>query len=428
MSWQRPLTGFERWMWMFHQASPLNVVMPARLIGDVDPDRLRSALADVCRRHPHLHARIDDQRAPRFIALPVHDPEPRLEVAPWREDAWRETVVDGVNHDFDWRRGPLLYAHLLRGDETSDLIVCFNHTVVDGHAAAVVVEELLLRYGGATESVEPGPDDLDPPVRRLFSSRWRAWSTAMRMMRQQRHMTPLPLDGQAALAARRTHLIDAWLSEEETEALVAAARAHETTAHGAILAAMLMAGADEIRTAGAAPDGAIELGCGSPIDLRRHCGLDHQLVGNFVSGAGSVHAVSPDTSFWTLAAEAQASLRAAIDSGEASALTRFQHDAARLLGAERAAKMIVAGEKKGRAAVLVTNLGRVGAAGRYGDVELQRLGMMVSANTVSGALLLGVATAAGRMWLGFTYCEPLIAHERAERMVAATVELLRNVA
>jgi len=417
--WQRPLTGIERWQWLFDRAAVLNGAFVARVAGRFDQDRLRNAFDVVAARYPQLTARIEADRRPRFVsgARPLE-----VDVLPWEEGAWKRVALDQVNHRMATEDGPLARAILLDGADRSDLVVTFHHAAADGRSGAVIVDEILRLHAGAALAAEPQAEVLDPPMRSLLGSRLSAVKAAIREMRVARGMTAMPPERYVPVTDRRTGLIDTDLDVTTLQLLSDKARAQGATVHGALVAAMLLALEAEMRAA----DGmeSRTLGCATPLDLRRHAGLSASAVGNVLSGVVGAHRVGADTSFWHLAAEASNSVRSAVDSGRIFAFARLQD---MTVGSVRDLdKMVATAERYNRTAAIVTNLGRLDFGPRYGDLELERLGFLASTNANAGAaLVLHATTVADATSLNFCFAEPLLSRDKARRLVDDMMDRVR---
>lgn len=410
--WQRPLTGLEQWQWFFDQAAVLNLVIIARVSGQFDQDRLRTALKDLADYYPHLTSRIEPGRPPYFVAGagPID-----LRIEPWRPDAWQAVAVQEANAPMETPKGPLVRAFLLDGSESSDLILTLNHSVADGQSGVLIMKELLELHGGRARHISPQPDVLVPPLKALFESKLKAIWVAMKIFWKSRNMTPNPPEQWVPVSERRTGLITVQFAKDFMTPLITAARLHETTLHGALVAAMLMAIEREMRDTNNDPAGKM-LGCATPVDLRRYTEISKEAVGNLLSGVMSSHKVHPETSFWTLAAEVSQSIRSTITSSDLLALARMQDmTAAQVTDLE---KTMATAERFNRAAAIVTNLGRLDFGEIYGSLKLERMGFLVSNNANAGAaLVLCAITMGDTTSLNFSYTEPLLSKEKAQRLV-----------
>jgi hypothetical protein len=93
------------------------------------------------------------------------------------------------------------------------------------------------------------------------------------------------------------------------------------------------------------------------------------------------------------------------------------------------ARRVGKSERFNRAAAIVNNLGLLEPYPRYGDVTLERLGLLVSANAyVGSSLVLSAVTFGDTTCLNFTFADPLLEPARAQRLVDGTLERLEEAA
>ncbi|MGD8331754.1 MAG: hypothetical protein PVJ49_20145 [Acidobacteriota bacterium] len=422
MGWQRALTGIERWHWLFDRAAPMNLVFVARLEGRIDVARLQSALAATALHYPTLTARIEPARRPFFVAT---DKQVPVRVVPWSSGAWRERAVDEANRRVPATTGPLARVVVLDGTSHSDLLFSFNQAMADGLSGIVVLDEILTVYGGGARPALPAPEVLDPPLDGLLGTRYAALTTTLREIPVMRRLTPIAAAQEAHPEQRHTALLDVQLQASFTNLVARRAATHGTSVHGALAAALLLAIGAELRGKDHARRD--EVGCATVLDLRRRTELPAALVGTLLSRVVSSHSVHYDTLFWDLAAEVSGSLREATATGAAYAHARMTQSKA--IGVRNGAlpRRIRRAERLNRVAAVVNNLGRVEIVPRYGDVTVERLGFLVSANAyVGSSLVLSAVTFDDTTSLNFTFAEPLMGAERAQRLVDDTLTRLHD--
>ena len=422
-AWGRPLTGIETWQWLFDRACTLNLVFVGHLTGPVDAEAIEQGLAAISRRYPTLRARIEDGRPPRFVG---DAPAPVLGREPWTPGAWREVALREADTPVPWETGPLMRAVLLEGEDSSDVILNFNHAVADGQSGWTLLTACLRAQAGDIAPDDVAPEMNSPPLGALLAPRWRAAQTAIRSFPKMLRLTPMPVERRVPVSERRTGLIDAELSAAETAALRTAARDHGATVHGAIVAASLLATAKEIRTAKGLAS--VPMGSGSPVDMRRHAGLAPDAVGNLLSGVLTTHRVDAASELWPAAIAVSREIRRAVDSGDVLALARMQDMASRT-ATRNPERLLKSGERVNRSAVFITNVGSFEPPERYGDVRLDRAGFLVTNRGIAAANLGAcVTTVNGTMSLNYLYCDPLMSAPRARGIVDEILERLRDAA
>ena len=152
-----PLSASQLRQWFLMQLDPgdpaYTLPMSLDLEGRLDPAALKSALAQILRRHevlrtafPSLGGRPVAVVVPAAAALPLVDLSALPEALRGKE-ALRLAAQDWV---FDLARGPLLRLGLLRlGEERHRLLLSVHHIVFDGWSFGVFTRELAALYGGS---------------------------------------------------------------------------------------------------------------------------------------------------------------------------------------------------------------------------------------------------------------------------------------
>ncbi|MFB9905612.1 amino acid adenylation domain-containing protein [Allokutzneria oryzae] len=196
-----PLTPLQRGL-VFHgnydDQATYRVQLALELDGDLEPERLRSALDTVVRRYPNLGAAFPATREGQLVqVIPQH-----------RAPAWREVDLRGLSESeaeqasaeelrspLDLARPPLMRAALLRlGEGRARLLLTIHHVLLDGWSTPILTRELLALATGGAE-LPPAPDHRE--YLRWLSQQdhptaTKAWSQALR-----------DLDGPTLLAPER---------------------------------------------------------------------------------------------------------------------------------------------------------------------------------------------------------------------------------
>ncbi|WIX76044.1 non-ribosomal peptide synthase/polyketide synthase [Amycolatopsis carbonis] len=201
------------------------------LAGPVDPPTLRRAVQNLLDRHASLRSgfrQLDDSRVVQVVAAHAE--------LPWREIS-PEAAADALAADRDRRfaldRPPLLRATLVGRER---LALTFHHIVADGWSVAVMVREILARYG-ATEPLRPEPASRTAHLRRLAArdhdAARQAWRTALAGIEEPTRLVTTP----AGVAPRRPSRVHFAVDAAITARVGAFARQHGltlgTVLHGA---------------------------------------------------------------------------------------------------------------------------------------------------------------------------------------------------
>ncbi|WP_433273620.1 non-ribosomal peptide synthetase [Actinosynnema sp. CS-041913] len=158
-----PLTGNQRGLWLTSRlgldAGAYAMFVALRVAGDVDPERLRAAVAVVVDRHEALRTRIvENDGVPEQVVSP--EPAVDVTVSDVADADLDAVVVSEVDTPFDLEAGPLLRVRLIRiapGD--CAVVVTGHHIVCDDLSLGLVAREIGDVYAG----VELGPAGVQFP-------------------------------------------------------------------------------------------------------------------------------------------------------------------------------------------------------------------------------------------------------------------------
>lgn len=421
---ERPLSPSELAIWSADTMCSMNFSMHFELRGALTDQHLRTALERVQRRHPLLAMRISEEgtdvwfRRDGVTAIPV-----RLVDGPTGQ-LTAEAEAE-VRVALDWRHGPLIRCVWLRHDPThATILLTFSHVIGDGISGYYLVQDLLKALANEQIPRLPLAESLDGHlperargVRGVVGFLQTVGRTIGWTLRRGRSRT-IPREHAASFANRRAILVLTRFEPTFTEALSARARAEKTTVHGALSAAIVLAGLPEIGT----PKTHIIFY--SPLNMRDRfdppIGED---IGFYVAVGMSSHVVRTGHDFWSLARELKQGLQSAVDldmpfhglTGLAPGLARLR----RLVGGgQRGRQAVALGVASGMAPELfaLTNIGRVKLAANYGGFKVASLGFVASAS-VMGSNGFTAAALDNILYLNSVAMEPLVSRETQQRVV-----------
>jgi NRPS condensation-like uncharacterized protein len=148
----RRLSNSERF-WLWNPAA--NVVVVARIIGDVSEKGLMTAINAVRRMHPLLGARVifDDHHDAWLSTDKVPDTVlrtvPRISETQWFEEIRHENRIP-----FEPEIGPLIRLVLVYSPQVSELVVFASHSICDGDALAILIRDILVCYANPEKEVQ----------------------------------------------------------------------------------------------------------------------------------------------------------------------------------------------------------------------------------------------------------------------------------
>jgi NRPS condensation-like uncharacterized protein len=423
---------------MGHHCS-VNFVMHARVSGDLSADVLRPALKAIQARHPLLRVRIERTGWNTLWFKASGVPEIPLRVVEKSSELWVSEAEDELRESFPVDEGPLVRCTLVQhGPETSTILLTFHHAIGDAMSGAYLIRDLVMAMGISSEGKAPILKPLEPKLEMNAYFPDRAKGVKGRLlyyrfigrmlwaiMRWGRPTLP-KLDQKAAPKERLPRIVHHRISPEAVERLHALARSEKTTLHGALLAAQVLAIAQDRESV---KDQLYLIG--SPVNLRRRLippvGED---VGFFVTIGASVNAANSSTEFWSLAREIKESLWECVERGEPFVYLMQHKDFSgitALLGLSRLG-MGLYGRLIGKAnmgGLAFSNIGKVDIETVQGPFNIESLGFAASGSGISPFVTFASTIEKESTW-NFMGMEPLISKEHTERIAANAIEILHN--
>lgn len=175
-----------------------NVSAVLHIVNGPSEETLRKVLEYLPRRHPLLGVHIKKEKK-HLLYVSEGTPGIPLTVVERKDgDFWREVVEDELNNKFDMFTGPLVRVTYLTGSGgqgESEIIVTFQHSVVDAVSGTALLGEILsfceeIESGGSIDSegelkpFEPLPsvEALFPPAFKGFRRKWEIFLFMLRQM------------------------------------------------------------------------------------------------------------------------------------------------------------------------------------------------------------------------------------------------------
>ena len=150
----RTLGAFEKTFWLLDQIDSKDFALAAEVEGRVSAAAWRSAINEVQKRHPNLSARIAVDAFTRpfiehidslIIPLKVIEADHDFK---WEQEAEKELAIR-----FDTEKGPLFRVVVVQKPEDTVLILVANHTLADGSSLMYLFRDLLDAVTGQTIKV-----------------------------------------------------------------------------------------------------------------------------------------------------------------------------------------------------------------------------------------------------------------------------------
>ncbi|RYZ55333.1 MAG: condensation protein [Sphingobacteriales bacterium] len=277
----RTLGAFEKTFWLLDQIDSKDFALAAEVEGKETAEVWQSAIRQVQRRHPNLSVRIVMDGLQRAAIEHVDSVEIPLRIMDVDKNfKWEQEVENELSTRFDTDKGPLLRVVIIQKPEDTVVVLVANHALADGSSLNFLFRDILnAATGQELEILAPQrsndqtlglPDDLPGK-------------------------TESPAYGFKKIEPVYPKVESLRFSAENTLGILERSRLEQTTVHGAICAAAVIAGR---KLRGEWEGKKLELI--SPICTRRALDLDDNFGLNITT-----HPVyfepGPNPSFWDLA-------------------------------------------------------------------------------------------------------------------------------
>jgi hypothetical protein len=388
----RLLGSFEHMFWLIDQNRPVHFAVTAQIAGTASPDDWRQALDRVQGRHPIFSVCIEGspgsvpwfRQAAAAIPLRIVEGNPRT--------SWGTEVGDELATRFDPRQAPLIRALLIQDNQSTAFTLVAHHSIADGLSIAYAIRDTLSALSGGL--LEPLP--LSPSQEEILGAR--GGRTALAGASEQQGDVPAgtPATYRPSNDARPT-VKGLRLAPAFTESLRHRARRERTTVHGALCAALAIAGRKV-----SADWQEIPLRIASPISIRRTLDVGES-CGVFLSAAIGVFDRQA-AGFWEVARDAKTAVAAGqTRDGVAALLSAFEQvvgNGAEIPAAAEFIAAVFAHE------ATLTNLGALIFDSRFGPLKLEAMWGPAVLLGMEGEQTIGVATINGSICLTHTGYAP----------------------
>jgi len=385
----RTLGALEHIFWLIDQERPMHFAVAAEIAGTRAPAEWRRALDLLQMRHPMLNVRIVARHGSVPLFCTARSPIP-LRIVEVFGHTWQSVVGEELATPFDPDAAPLVRAVVISGDIGSTLVLVAHHAVADGMSLVFLVRDILRALHAAPLEALPMPPSQDE-LAALAEVQVRAGSDNGADAPPGAAGTFRCADGaHPTVRGRRLDL-------ELTQRIRDRAREEGASVHGAVCAALAIAGRQLSTGWRAAPVRFL-----SPINTRpilavgEDCGLFVSAV-TIVSGPAEAcfWDVARHASVTAYAGKSQRGLRALLDVAQSFVASRPDAQMACAFAARSFARE-----------AFVTNLGALPIDTHYGDLELRAFWGPIVLSGFVGDQSIGLATIGGALHLTHASHDP----------------------
>jgi hypothetical protein len=391
----RPLGSSEHLFWLLDQGSPMHFSLAAQIEGHATVGDWRAALGQVQRRHPFFSVCIERvgpdphfRRAPQ-TPIPIRIVRVDASQPNWPTEMQRELATP-----FDPGRAPLVRAVLMHAAHRATLILTAHPSIADGLSLSFAIRDTLLALSGTPMD----PLLVTPPIESMLdpAEGGQIKNASAGSVNEIEGLTPSVIHPRLGPIPSVRGL---RLSAELTATLRKRARQEETTVHGALCAALVLAGRQSINEWRGKPVRVL-----SPIDIRQLVGMGEHF-GLFVSAAPISFEPDAGTDFWERARFAKRQLAGGqTRDGVTSVIHAIHQSISQGLNLQTASQFAEHGF--GREAVLI-NLGNLRYRTNFGEFKLEALWGPAIVGGSGGERTIGVVTVNGSLHLLHTSHKPV---------------------
>ncbi|KAB8318238.1 hypothetical protein SD81_017325 [Tolypothrix campylonemoides VB511288] len=418
----RPLGALEHLFWLHDQANPLHFALTAQIRGRFSVHQLQQALTLVQQRHPLLRVRIalDEAEQPWFVEDSASIP---LRVVQRQSEQHFEREVEReIETPFVWSQAPLVrvvLVHSSNDTELSELIVTSHHSIADGISITYLIRDILQALAtptafGESLPVPPSREDLVPGKAPQTISGLKPMPKFTRMS------DSFPVV-QRVRQNNRSYVSSSSLSPETTLLLLTRSRQEQTSVHGAICAAFLLAVRHQNHS-----EQPQNLKCMSPINLRPYLtSVNQEDVILWISAGRTSHHLSADANLWDVARSVKQQLNQIMTPDKFfEEIFQTQEWAS----THPSPDVVLQGfrDQLFDSDIGVSNLGRLTIQQQYGELELQAIYGPVVRIGAENDRLVGVATLGDRLFFTLVSEESVMSRAQTNALHEEAIHLLKE--
>ncbi len=418
MTENRKLISMEQGMEMFNRlANSLNVVIISRIRGDLNEVILRQALDLVQIHHPRLNCRIVGSLNDLRFQTEGTQKIPLRILSELDPEYWKSVVVDELNTKIDSDK-VLIRSVLIKtiNSNANYFLTTVHHAIIDAFSGMYLHSEIFSICSKILSkiklpiiskvSVLPSLEDLLPKIAKVNPQN----NQTDKKTRTLEFETYLPNE------LRSCGLVHKKLAPELTQSIIKFAKKENTTVHGVLCAAMLLAVADKIKI----KDENLYLNCRSSVDLRRRLNppVSDDNIAMVVSALTTFHEIGKDKLFGDLAREVTQQIKEKLKKSEI-------YDV--VLSYKKGTEFLLANPDKVPFSVFITNIGRVRIASNYEFFKLEEISYALSLNAMGSVFAVAVSTFEEKMILNFIYSQPALSQSTVNILIDSTMSILYHV-
>lgn len=383
----RPLGTNEKVYWVLDQKTSTQFAVVAEINGNATDQAWRQALDTVQKRHPNLSVQILGNEYSTAYLKHVDDCKIPLKIIYTKTDEnWNSVIEEVLNQPFDITIAPLVRAVLIQQPGKSVFIFISNHSIGDGMSVTLVIRDVLTVLSGSTIDMLMPLSSLDElagvPLRAVENQKINGFMQLKNSLVSRSEVT----------VSRRK------FSRTLTEKLIERAKREETTVHGVLSAAIVLA-LKQINTSMHEEPVRIL----HPLSARRSLSIGDDF-GMLINIVTLPYNPAPEHTFWNFAREVRQGIASTQSAGwiqdDINATKELFHNGLDVNTIEQALHQGTAHE------IMLTNLGQLSFPTDYAGLALTSLWGPMVLTPHESAQTIGVATFNGALTLTLTGLSP----------------------
>ncbi|NEP59264.1 MAG: hypothetical protein F6K31_19985 [Symploca sp. SIO2G7] len=388
-----------------------------RVRGSLEIQVIKQSLFLLQQRHPYLQMHIAKNTDGMYFVTQEINEIPLRIVEKTKENQWLEVIEEELNHKIDSLRSPLIklaYIPAAIGSDLFDLIFTIHHSISDGVSLIQLCREFLNYCASITDGKQVEVDQLpvSPPVEKFLAKvstvlplRILLFQLKLILNQLLKKTVQLSADVNCPVSEQKSRLIHHFLNEKQTKQLCQLCKKEQTTVTGALNAAMILAFKKQLAIAGN-----VYINGVIAVDNRKFIQSEfahEQNLGLMSGGLLITEYISNNSSFWQIAKSSRQKIE--------QCLANKQNFYIPLSAQSR-----IYSFKKGKIfpqVYILSNLGQINQSKKYGSLELIENHITISSRNYRPSLILHCTTFRSKLYLNFSYAEPLISAQRAQSFI-----------
>ncbi|WP_267383144.1 phthiocerol/phthiodiolone dimycocerosyl transferase family protein [Cyanobacterium sp. uoEpiScrs1] len=412
----------------------LNIVTISRIKGDLNEEILRKALKIVQSNYPCLDYQIIGTLKNLYFTVENTYEIPLSTVYFDQNISFKKFILKELNTPLESNKYLLRCLLVLHREEPDIkyIITTIHHAISDGLSSVRLQEEIfnycqMIASGQNLElnsnlSLKSSLLSLDNSFFKwiknkinIINSVYFLGILGFKMFFYQ--IESLKSEENVVIELRNCGITQRYLEPEVTKTLINLCHLENTTVHGALCSAMLIAVANKIRKNQSRK---INISCASYIDLRRRIEPKVPLenMGMFVSFLTSFHTIKSETLFWELARDVTRQINKGLKQKD-----MFKP----LLIIRKIVDYFLVNSESFFATISVTNIGKINVPKIKGKLILEEISFIPSNVVFNKIFTVAVATFNDKMILNFTVSQPSVTQDTLELLADDVISFLTKV-